>query len=147
MAIEWRSENGMLSFRERLAVLLIRCGQKLSSNDGTQLTQGRILKLLHLHGPMTQKMLQERLAIQPGSMSEVAAKLERKGLLYREKDKADKRKISLSITDAGRADVEQFWIQGKPPLPRSFAALTQEEQKTLLTLLEKLYASWDFSSL
>ena len=60
--------------QERLRVLLIRCGQKLGSNHGGRQTQGRILKILYYQGPMTQKVLQKKLDIQPGSMSEIAAK-------------------------------------------------------------------------
>ena len=131
-----------MTLQEKLRVLLIRCGQKLGSNNGKRQTQGRILKILYVHGPMTQKVLQDKLDIQPGSMSEIAAKLEHKGLLIREKDPADKRKILLTLTEAGRADVEQFQMQRKAMHARDFAALTQEEQQTLQRLLDKLLDSW-----
>lgn len=127
---------------ERLHVLLIRCGQKLGSS-GPRQTQGRILKILYLQGPMTQKVLQDKLDIQPGSMSEIAAKLERRGLLRREKDAEDKRKVFLSLTDAGRMDVENFSSQGRPSEGHRFAALTEQERQTLCTLLEKLMSSWE----
>lgn len=129
---------------ERLHVLLIRCGQKLGSS-GIRQTQGRILKILYLHGPMTQGVLQDKLGIQPGSMSEIAAKLERKGLLRREKNETDKRKVLLSLTDAGRLDVENYKAQGSPARGHRFSALSEEEQKTLCALLEKLMSSWDSS--
>lgn len=131
-----------MTLQEKLRVLLIRCGQKLGSNNGKRQTQGRILKILYVHGPMTQKVLQDKLDIQPGSMSEIAAKLEHKGLLIREKDPADKRKILLSLTEAGRADVEQFQMHRKAMHARDFEALTQEEQQTLQRLLDKLLDSW-----
>lgn len=127
---------------ERLHVLLIRCGQKLGSS-GIRQTQGRILKILYLHGPMTQKALQDKLEIQPGSMSEIAAKLERKGLLRRERDEEDKRKVFLSLTDAGRADVEEYRVKGRFSGGHRFAVLSEEEQQTLCVLLEKLMHSWD----
>ena len=128
--------------QEKLRVMLIRCGQKLGSGTNAKQTQGRILKILYYHGPMTQKMLQEKLGIQPGSMSEIAAKLQRKGLLQREKDDADRRRILLTLTDCGRADVERFQRQqgGKPGA--HFDALTQAEQESLMRLLEKLLDSW-----
>ncbi|MDO5153233.1 MAG: MarR family transcriptional regulator [Eubacteriales bacterium] len=127
---------------EWLHVLLIRCGQKLGSS-GPRQTQGRILKILYLHGPMTQGALQEKLGIQPGSMSEIAAKLERKGLLLRERDGADKRKVFLSLTDAGRADVEEHRAKSRFSGGHRFAALSEEEQQTLCMLLEKLMRSWE----
>lgn len=142
-AMDWGSEGVEISWAERLRILLIRCRQKLDSGGGTQRTQGRILKILYLGGPMTQKALQDKLEIQPGSMSEIAAKLERKGLLSREKDPSDKRKILLALTDAGRADVERFRERGGFSHPKSFDALTQEERETLCALLEKLLDSWE----
>ena len=127
--------------QERLRVLLSRCGQKLGSNHGGRQTQGRILKILYYQGPMTQKVLQEKLDIQPGSMSEIAAKLERKGLLVREKDNSDKRNILLSLTEAGREDVEKFCRQVKHHF-KDFDVLTLEEQQQLSHLLEKLLQGW-----
>ena len=134
--------HGDIPTAERLHILLIRCGQKLSSG-GIRQTQGRILKILYLYGPMTQKALQEKLEIQPGSMSEIAAKLERRGLLCRERDEEDKRKVFLSLTDAGRVDVEQYRAQGRPSGGHRFAGLSEEEQRTLCALLEKLMNSWE----
>lgn len=127
---------------ERLRVLLIRCGQKLCNQQGGHQTQGRILKILYHQGPMSQKVLQEKLFIQPGSMSEIAAKLEHKGLLLREKDSADKRKILLTLTDAGRADVEAYQRQASGAHSPDFSPLTDEEQQQLTRLLEKLLSGW-----
>lgn len=128
---------------ERLRVLLIRCRQKLEENGGAQRTQARILKILYFHGPMNQKTLQEKLEIQSGSMSEIAAKLEKKGLLRREKDPADQRRIRLTLTDAGRADVERFQADGSRHHTGRFDALSPQEQQLLGDLLERLLASWE----
>ncbi|MGN1024924.1 MAG: MarR family winged helix-turn-helix transcriptional regulator [Faecousia sp.] len=140
--MDWKKQDMEMSVHEQLRVLLIRCGQKLGSGHGKHQTQGRILKILYYHGPMTQKMLQDKLDIQPGSMSEIAAKLEHKGLLCREKDPVDKRQILLTLTEAGRADVEQFHKQRKSQHTKDFDVLTQEEQQQLLHQLEKLLDSW-----
>ena len=140
--MDWHKKGIEMSAQERLRVQLIRCGQKLSSGQGKHQTQGRILKILYHNGPLTQKTLQDKLDIQPGSMSEIAAKLEHKGLLCREKDPADKRKILLTLTDAGRADVEAFQMSRKMQHTKDFDVLTQEEQQQLSQLLEKLLDSW-----
>lgn len=140
--MDWQKSNMEMNEHEQLRVQLIRCGHKLGSGHGKHQTQGRILKILYHHGPMTQKALQDKLDIQPGSMSEIAAKLEHKGLLVREKDPVDKRKILLTLTEAGRADVEGFQKHGKSQHTKDFDGLTQEEQQQLLHLLEKLLDSW-----
>ena len=90
-----------------------------------------------------QKELQDLLGIQAGSMSEIAAKLEGKGLIVRVRSEEDRRKVFLSITEQGRA----WAAQGDETHIRRrraelFAALTDEEQGTLEALLDKLSADW-----
>ena len=75
-------------------------------------------------------------------MSEISAKLEHKGLLSREKDPSDKRKILLTLTEAGREDVEQYQRQAAKKHFSYFNALTIDEQQQLSQLLEKLLAQW-----
>lgn len=87
---------------------------------------------------MTQKELQEVLQIQPGSMSEILAKLEEKGLIVRNKDDEDKRRSVLTLTEAGRESVKEIQENEKP----LFGALDENEQEELKKLLGKLLESW-----
>lgn len=128
--------------KERLKILLVRCGKKLSDNAESRQTQGRILRILYLHGAMTQRAMQDKLSIQSGSMSEIAAKLEKKGLIRREKGQTDKRQIYLALTDAGRVNVELFRERPSFPHPCDFDVLTEPERETLCGMLEKLLSSW-----
>ena len=120
-----------------------RCGRLLSHCLGKRRGQGRILRTLCQRGEMPQKELQDLLGIQAGSMSEIAAKLEDKGLIVRVRSEEDRRKVFLSITEQGRA----WAAQGDETHIRRrraelFAALTDEEQGTLEALLDKLSADW-----
>lgn len=76
-------------------------------------------------------------------MSEIAAKLEDKGLITRVRSEGDRRKVSLSITEQGRVRVAQsdeaHILRRRAEL---FAALTQEEQRALEEILDKLSACW-----
>ena len=74
-------------------------------------------------------------------MSEIAAKLEDKGLIVRVRSEGDRRKVFLSIAEQGRA----WAAQGDEEHIRRrraelFSALTDEEQGVLESLLEKLSA-------
>ncbi|MDE7218795.1 MAG: MarR family transcriptional regulator [Oscillospiraceae bacterium] len=126
-----------------LAESLEHCGRLLSHCIGKSRGQGRILRILCEQGQMNQKELQEILRIQTGSMSEIAAKLENKGLILRVRDGTDKRKVLLSITDEGREWVAQ---RDDAAIRRQraelFSSLTAEEQDTLQTLLDKLSEDW-----
>jgi len=131
------------AYWEDLAESLERCGRLLSHCLGKRRGQGRILHILCEKEQMSQKELQDALHIQAGSMSEIAAKLESKGLIVRTRDDTDKRKILLSITDQGRA-----WITQRDDTDilrqraELFSGLTQEEQDTLRELLDRLSADW-----
>lgn len=128
---------------EDLAESLEHTGRLLSHCLGKRRGQGRILRILCEREQMSQKELQEILHIQAGSMSEIAAKLESKGLIVRDRDDTDKRKILLSITDEGRIWVNQRDAAAiRQQRAELFSSLSQEEQDTLRTLLEKLSADW-----
>lgn len=76
-------------------------------------------------------------------MSEIAAKLEDKGLITRVRSEEDRRKVSLSITEQGRDWVAQrdeaHILRHRAEL---FSSLTTEEQAVLETLLDKLGDDW-----
>jgi len=120
-----------------------RCGRLISHCLGKRRGQGRILRTLCQRGEMPQKELQELLGIQAGSMSEIAAKLESKGLIVRVRSDEDRRKVSLSVTERGRAWVAQ---RDEDAIRRNraelFSALTAGEQAALEALLDKLSADW-----
>lgn len=129
--------------RDDLAGKFERCGRLLSHCLGKRRGQGRILRTLCQQGEMPQKKLQELLGIQAGSMSEIAAKLEDKGLVVRVRSEEDRRKVSLSITEKGRIWAAQGdearILRHRADL---FSALTPEEQGILESLLDKLSANW-----
>ncbi len=129
--------------RDDLAGKFERCERLLSHSLGKRRGQGRILRTLCQRGEMSQKELQELLGIQAGSMSEIAAKLEDKGLITRVRSEEDRRKVFLSITEQGRDWVAQkdeaHILRHRAEL---FSALTPEEQAVLETLLDKLGDDW-----
>lgn len=116
-----------------LLSLFARCSHTLRRAGGKHMAQERVLRILaRQEEGMGQRQLQELLGIQSGSLSELVSKLEAKGLLTRVRDKADKRNVTLLLTDAGRAAV------GPEERPDPFAALSGEEQELLRALLQKL---------
>lgn len=129
--------------RNDLAGKFERCGRLIAHCLGKRRGQGRILRTLCRRGDMPQKELQDLLGIQAGSMSEIAAKLEDKGLIVRVRSREDRRKVLLSVTEQGRAWVaqrdEETILRRRAEL---FAVLTAEEREALEGLLDKLLADW-----
>lgn len=106
-------------------------------------SQKRILILLLETGPITQRELTERLGIQPGSASEVIAKLENAGLLTRMESEADRRTVDVSLTEEGKRQAEEAKAQQTKRYSEMFSALSDEEKRMLLKLLEKVNADWE----
>ena len=118
-----------------LYALFCRCSHILQRRVGARASRQRVLSLLSMSGEMTQKELQDALGVQAGSFSELAARLEERGFISRERDEADKRRTVLRLTETGREKAAQSARVGDAEL---FAALGPEEQEALREMLEKI---------
>ena len=123
-----------------LGNLLDRCGHYLAHRVGNKKRgQDSILTIISQNPGITQKEIGEILCIQPASVSELLMKLERKGLVLREKDENDRRSIRVQLTEDGCAHQAAPEEESADP----FQALSAEEQEQLCNLLEKLLTDWD----
>ena len=118
-----------------LYALFFRCSHILCRRVGIRVSRQRVLSLLSQRGEMSQRELRELLGIQAGSFSELAARLEERGFLTREQDPADRRRILLRLTEAGR---ERAVRDSEARDEELFCTLSQEEQAQLRTLLQKI---------
>ncbi|MBR0087141.1 MAG: MarR family transcriptional regulator [Lachnospiraceae bacterium] len=123
------SLHSLLAF----AAHAVRPGRGRGRSGMEGMAQLRILKLLGETSDISQQTLMEILAIRPGSLSELLTKLESKGLILRKPDENDRRKNTLSLSDAGRQALKETEEHSDP-----FHMLSEEEQETLKTLLKKI---------
>lgn len=131
-----------LTIDEKLVVLLRRTGRHVGHRGRGRASQDQILMLLARNETMTQKELQEILDIQPGSLSEVLKKLEVGELIVKTADEEDKRSMNVSLTIKGKEAVAELRANKEEKISKMFAALDEEEKKTLVTLLAKLMKSY-----
>lgn len=106
-------------------------------------SQKRILIILHEVGKITQRALTERLGIQPGSASEVIAKLESAELIARTPSESDRRTADIQLTDKGKELASQAVNQRRRRHEEMFSCLSEDEKTELLTLLEKINTDWE----
>ncbi|MBR1606847.1 MAG: MarR family transcriptional regulator [Clostridia bacterium] len=125
--------------QERLTRLLRVCGRRLYHSSCAGRTQARVLGLL-AEGGMTQREIQERLQIQPGSVSELTGKLELKGFVTRARDERDRRRVALTLTPEGRRAQEA--AAKRKDVAVRYDGLTEEERAQLAELLEKVIEGW-----
>lgn len=118
---------------DSLRSLLIRAAQSMH-HPHAGASQELVLRILDRNSEMDQRILRQELRIQPGSLSELLGKLEQKGLIERERIEADRRRVTVRLTESGRAALSP----GEAAADDPFAVLTDEEQSVLRSLLEKL---------
>ena len=105
---------------DRLIINLRDMGQTILLYEGKG-SQKRILIILLEVGSITQRALTSRLGIQPGSASEVIAKLENAGLIQRTVSTDDRRTANIRLTPGKgccRGSAEA--AQGNVFLPQRF---------------------------
>ena len=107
-------------------------------DGGQNRSQTLVLSILAGRESLPQRELQQMLGVQPGSMSELVTKLERKGWLTRKPAK-DRRGNLLRITAEGRKAIPTDGMDGEDD---RFNALTTDQQDELSALLRALLTDW-----
>ena len=106
--------------------------------SGLPFSRIRVLRRLAKR-PMTAKQIAEAATMDAPATSVAVNDLEDRGLVVREADPNNRRCKVISLTDEGRRTVAG--IEGvQDPAPRPFAALSQEELRTLGDIVAKLAA-------
>lgn len=134
--------NKRADMNEKLIINFRDIGYMMCMQYEGKASQKRILIILRESGTLTQKELTERLGIQPGSASEIIAKLENAGLIVRIQNEKDKRTMNILLTDYGNELASAAAEQRQKRHEEMFACLTPEEKTTLLSLLEKVNTDW-----
>lgn len=80
----------------------------------------------------------QHVGLDQNTFSDLAKRLERKGLIRRERLPRDKRAFGLSITEAGEAAIMDTFQLTQSYQERIAARLTEEETRQLSTLLRKM---------
>jgi DNA-binding MarR family transcriptional regulator len=102
------------------------------------LSQAFALHELDTGIPLSQQELAARLRLEKSTVSRLAAELERKGLLVRERDPRNRRLYRLRLTDEGRAVHRRMGTVIHEQYVRWAANLSESEQEALLAGLTAL---------
>ncbi len=114
-----------------------RLERKLSELGLTENQFGVIEALYHL-GPMCQRALGEKLLTSGGNITMVVDNLEKRKLVRRERDAADRRYITVHLSPEGRALVQQIFPGHVSRITDEMSVLGAGEQEELSRLLKKL---------
>jgi DNA-binding MarR family transcriptional regulator len=97
-----------------------------------------LLRLLRRRGALSIGELAEALGVTGSSVTTACKRLEKVGLVTRERQVDDERMVRVALTDQGSARIESWEQLRRELLTRLLAPLDQDEQHTLQHLLERV---------
>lgn len=97
-----------------------------------------LLRLLRRRGALSIGELAEALGVTGSSVTTACKRLEKAGLVTRERQVDDERMVRVALTDEGSARIESWEQLRRELLTRLLAPLDQDEQHTLQHLLERV---------
>ena len=109
--------------------------RRLSPRDGLSLTAVSTLRRLDRSGPQRLCDLHAPEGVTQPAMTQLVTRLEKDGLARRGSDPADGRVVVVSITDAGRATVEQRRAAHAAALSDRLRVLPDEDRAAILAAL------------
>ncbi len=138
---EARGENGALASY----VKLVRAAESVHSratrhlaSHGLTASQFGALEALHHLGPMCQRDLGLKILRSSGNITMVVDNLEKRGLVRRERDREDRRYITVSLTPDGARLIRMIFPEHAGIVAREMGVLSAQEQAQLGRLCRKV---------
>lgn len=97
-----------------------------------------LLRQLSQAGSLSIGELAQALGITTGSATVACKRLEKAGLLTRERQVEDERIVQVALTEQGRAQIDSLRQRRREELARWLNVLDQHEQEELLNMVERL---------
>ena len=97
-----------------------------------------LLRLLHHSGPLSISEVANRLDIAISSATISCKRLEKAGLLTRERQSDDERVVRVALTAQGLAQIDVWRQRKREALTRMLSVLDAQEQRTLQSLIERV---------
>ncbi len=129
--------NAFIKLTRAADSLEARLAQRGTLRDLTPSQFGVLESLYHL-GSMCQGEVSAKILRSTGNMTLVLDNLEKRGLVRRERDADDRRRIHIMLTEAGREIISRILPRQIAAIVDEMSVLTPEEQATLGCLCRKL---------
>lgn len=130
--------------------LLNRAGTRIASafsarlkDYGITINSWRLLASLYQHGTLHVGQLSEASSIEMWTVSRMVTRMEKEGLLTRQREAKDARSVRVTLTDKGRKLVEDLIPHAKEHEAIPLEGFTAEETRMLQQMLERLYQNMD----
>ena len=101
-------------------------------------SQFGVLEALYHLGPLWQKELADKILKSTGNLTLVIDNLEKRDLVRRQRNSADRRYIQVALTESGEALIARLFPGHAERIKRRIGVLDPQEQVSLAILLRKL---------
>ena len=102
---------------------------------GPQLT---VVKLLETFDNLSLSSLSERIRAQNSTVTGIIDRMEREGLVRRERSTTDRRVVHIRLSDKGQKLARQIQVEPMEIFREAVASLTQADLRDLLRIMNKL---------
>jgi DNA-binding MarR family transcriptional regulator len=133
-----QSDEAILCALRRISNALMQHSREFAGRYHLSLAQVLCLKLLIADGPLTSSDLARRMYLSHGTITWLVDKLEADGLVARNRDDVDRRRVTVSVTDRGRRTVKHVPLSLQGRFSSELAALPPERRKAISGVLEQV---------
>lgn len=130
-------DDVLVSLRRILRATSIH-SRKLGRSVGITAPQLMVLRAVNANDGLTATEVANAVSLSQATITTIVSKLEERELVQRERSNVDKRRVHVSLTDAGR----EVLVEAPKPLQESFSrqfeALPRWEQYQLVSSLERI---------
>jgi DNA-binding MarR family transcriptional regulator len=147
VALQEEARPRAQSAEELLAEAIILAGRAMAgvaartvsqATDDLTLPQHRTLVVLAEQGPRHLADLAQALGVSPSTATRMCDRLVRKRLITRTRDEVDRREVDLSLTNAGKALVDEVAHRRKSELRKIVAEVPKDEREMLIRALRSV---------
>jgi MarR family 2-MHQ and catechol resistance regulon transcriptional repressor len=134
---EIRALNAFIKLIRAADSVVARLHPRVEAAGLTMGQLGVLEALFHL-GPMHQRDLGRKLLKSGGNMTLVIDNLEKRGLVRRERERADRRFVKVCLTEDGQQLIGDYFPRHAAAIEQEMSVLTPAEQEELGRLCRKL---------
>lgn len=127
----------LISLRQIIRAIDLH-SKRLERESGLTGPQLLVLQLIKRTGEITAGVIAREISLSQATVTSIIDRLERKGILQRQRSADDKRKVIVSLTEAGEKVLEKAPTLLQESFINSFDRLEDWEQALLLSSLQRV---------
>ena len=116
-------------------------GQAVANVAGIANSDLECMDILYLEGRVTAGRLAEVTGLTTGAITGVVDRLEKAGLVRRERDETDRRKVYIAVVPVTAMKIGQLYVPMQQAMETMFNAYSDEELRLLLRFANEGYKS------